>query len=352
MKKGIIVASFGTSYEKTRKLCIESVEEDIRKTFAPIKVERAFTSRIIRAKLKRRDNLDIMTEIEAVEKFKEEGVEDIYIQPLHIIAGHEYAKISSMDGVKLGLPLLSSEEDYKRAVEAVNSKDIEEDALILMGHGTDHEADESYKKLEEEYRRQGYENVYVATVEGEVTIEEILKRIEDIYIQPLHIIAGHEYGKISSMDGVKLGLPLLSSKEDYKRAVEAVNSKAIEADALILMGHGTDHEADESYKKLEEEYKRQGYDNVYVATVEGEVTIEEVLERIQDKDYKKILIQPFMLVAGDHAKNDMASDEDDSWKSILEARGYDVEVNLKGLGEYQAIREIYIDHLRDIMEEA
>lgn len=249
MKKGIIVASFGTSYEKTRRLCIESVEEDIRQAFAPISVERAFTSRIIRHRLKKRDNLDIMTEIEAVDKLKEEGVEDIYIQPLHIIAGHEYGKISSIDGVKLGLPLLSSDEDYKRAVEAVNSKDIDADALILMGHGTDHEADESYKKLEKEYRRQGYENVYVATVEGEITIEDVLKRIED-------------------------------------------------------------------------------------------------------KDYKRVLIQPFMLVAGDHATNDMASDEDDSWKSILESRGYEVEVNLKGLGEYQAIRDIYIDHLRDIMEEA
>lgn len=248
MGKGIIVASFGTSYERTRKLSIESVEDDIRDEFREIPVERAFTSRIIISRLKKRDGLDIFTEKEAVEKYRKDGIEDIYIQPLHIISGHEYEKISSIEGVTVGAPLLTSDEDYKKAVEAVNSKDLDGDVLIFMGHGTNHEADVSYERLEREYRDQGYENVFVATVEGERTIEDVLVEMEE-------------------------------------------------------------------------------------------------------KNYKKIILQPFMLVAGDHATNDMASDEDDSWKTILEAKGYEVETRLKGLGEYQGIRNIYIDHLKDIMEE-
>lgn len=248
MDKGIIVASFGTSYEKTRKLSIESVEEDIKNEFKDIPVERAFTSRIIISRLKKRDGLEILTEQQAVKKYREKGIEDIYIQPLHIISGHEYEKISSIEGVKVGAPLLTSDDDYKKVVEAVNSKDLDGDVLIFMGHGTDHEADLSYERLEREYRDQGYENIFVATVEGERTIED-------------------------------------------------------------------------------------------------------VLAEIKGKKYKKIILQPFMLVAGDHATNDMASDEDDSWKTILEKRGYEVETRLKGLGEYQGVRNIYINHLKDIMGE-
>ena len=117
------------------------------------------------------------------------------------------------------------------------------------------------------------------------------------------------------------------------------------------MGHGSDHDADELYKKLEDSYRENGYNNVYVATVEGEVTIEDVLSNIKENNYKKIVLQPFMLVAGDHAINDMASDEDDSWKSLVSEEGYEVEVRVKGLGEYEGIQDMYVEHLKDLMEE-
>lgn len=248
MEKGIIVASFGTTYEETRRLCIESVEGKIEDAFKEIPTQRAFTSRIIVNRLKKRDDLHILNEIEAVEKFKNDGIEDIYIQPLHIIQGHEYEKVVKL-GQKIGLPLLSSDEDYEKVVDIVNSDDLNE------------------------------------------------------------------------------------------------------GEAIVFMGHGSDHVADESYKKLENIYRKKGYENVYVATVEGADTIEDVLEDIKDKDYKKIILQPFMLVAGDHAINDMASDEDDSWNSIVKDAGYEVEVRVKGLGEYEGIQDMYVEHLRDLMEE-
>lgn len=247
MKKGIIVASFGTSYEETRKLCIESVEEKINRAFEDIECVRAFTSRMIINKLKKRDNLHILTEEEAVEKLKTDGVDKIYIQPLHIITGHEYEKLLNL-GAEVSSPLLTTDKDYEDVVKYVNSSDLEDNT------------------------------------------------------------------------------------------------------ALIFMGHGSDHNADESYEKLQNEYRKQGYDNVYVGTVEGSKTLEDIIEELKEKDYKKVVLQPFMLVAGDHAINDMASDEDDSWKTVLTNEGYEVETRVKGLGEYDKIQDMYVEHLKEIVE--
>ncbi len=248
MKRGIIVASFGTSYEKTRRLCIESIEEKIREEYSEDYVLRAFTSRIIVNKLKKRDNLHILNEKEAVQEMQDRGVENIYIQPLHIIPGHEYEKLLSL-GVNVGKPLLYSDEDYEDIVEG------------------------------------------------------------------LHI------------------------------------SEISEGEALVFMGHGTDHESDKAYKKLEKTYRNRGIEDIFIATVEGGTTLEDIIPRLKKDDIKKVVLAPFMLVAGDHAINDMASDEDDSWKSILEKSGFEVEINLKGLGEYEIIQDIYLRHLRELMEE-
>ena len=113
------------------------------------------------------------------------------------------------------------------------------------------------------------------------------------------------------------------------------------------MGHGSDHIADEAYEKLETTFRENGYSNVYVATVEGSRTLEDVIENLENTS--KVELRPFMLVAGDHAINDMASDDEDSWKSILQTKGYDVSVELKGLGEFKKIRDIFIEHLEDII---
>lgn len=248
MKRGIIVASFGTSYEKTRELCIESIENKIKEKYKEDYVIRAFTSRMIIRKLKRRDNLHIFNEKEAMEHIKSKGIENIYIQPLHIIKGHEYEKLLSQ-GVKVGKPLLNSDEDYNTIVE-----------------------------------------------------------------------------------GLDLGI----LRED---------------EAVVFMGHGSDHEADESYDKLQQVYRLKGIDNVFIGTVEGSITIEKIVEELLKKSVKKVKLMPFMLVAGDHAINDMASDEKDSWKSILESKGFEVEVNLKGLGQYELIQNLYLKHLEELMEE-
>ena len=99
------------------------------------------------------------------------------------------------------------------------------------------------------------------------------------------------------------------------------------------------------YAKLQEKMTAAGYENYYIGTVEAEPTLEDLLTAIKEKGvYTKVVLEPLMVVAGDHANNDMAGDEDDSWKSQFEAEGYEVECILKGLGELPAIQDIYVAH--------
>lgn len=182
--------------------------------------------------------------------------------------------------------------------------------------------------------------------------------IREIYIQPSLIIEGHEYDKINRevkefLDKnseeeyiIKVGLPLLSSDKDYEDTVDALNLS--NENPIVYMGHGSDHIADSAYEKIEKVMRDKGFNQVYVATVEGAIEIEDVVEKI-DENIKSVVLRPFMLVAGDHATNDMASDEDDSWKTILENAGIEAKPELVGLGELEAIRNIFLSHLKDII---
>ena len=116
--------------------------------------------------------------------------------------------------------------------------------------------------------------------------------------------------------------------------------------ALVLMGHGTEHYANTVYAALDYRFKDMGYENVIVATVEGYPEIDQALNQLEKSDAKKVVIAPFMIVAGDHAKNDMAGEEADSWKNVIGAKGYKVETVLKGLGEYESIRRLFVEHIK------
>lgn len=250
MKKGIIVTSFGTTYKETRELCIDSIENRIKDEFKDSLVLRAFTSRMVINKLKKRDNYHVDNPTQALEKMKENGIMDIFIQPLLIIEGIEY--------------------------------------------------------------------------------EKILREARDF------IKENHDCNII-------IGKPLLSFESDYDKTVEAL---ALDKNPLVYMGHGSDHKMDISYKKLEDNMRNKGYKDVFVGTVEGEKTIEEIIVELKERSIDKVDLKPFMLVAGDHATNDMASDEDDSWKSILNKNGIEANVEIKGLGQIKEIQDIFIEHLR------
>lgn len=183
----------------------------------------------------------------------------------------------------------------------------------------------------------------------------------EVVVQSLHIICGEEYNKLKNMveqykdkfDKISLGRPLLTYIDDYRETVQAVKQdlEVIDIDeAIVFMGHGTEHESHSAYPAIEYMFRDYGI-NAYVGTVEGYPELEQVIKKLKEKNVKTIDLMPFMLVAGDHAINDMASDEEDSWKTILEKEGFKVKVHLKGLGENPYIQDKFKNHALDCMKE-
>ena len=112
------------------------------------------------------------------------------------------------------------------------------------------------------------------------------------------------------------------------------------------MGHGTEADSNSVYQKMQDLLTADGFKNYYVGTVEAAPSVDDVLAKVQAGDYERVILEPLMVVAGDHANNDMAGDEADSWKSVFEGAGYEVKCLVRGLGENEAIRQIYIDHAK------
>lgn len=195
------------------------------------------------------------------------------------------------------------------------------------------------------------------------TPEEALQKLQDegfseVIVQPLHVIPGAEFHDVvqivntykSAFDSIRLGMPLLAATEDYVATIEALTSQFPELqddEAVVFMGHGTHHPANASYAALQEVFENQGLSNVFMGTVEGYPALDHVIAHLQVQQIKKVTLMPFMLVAGDHAQNDMAGDEEDSWKMILKKEGFVVDTYLHGLGENPAIQDLYVKHVQD-----
>lgn len=179
-------------------------------------------------------------------------------------------------------------------------------------------------------------------------VEKLRATCDEIYMIPLHILRGFEYEKLEAIHDVKIGKPLLETESDIKYFADNIKF-ADKDEAVILMGHGTEHQVDWVYEALEKAYHNIGYDKLFVGTVEGERTIEHIIPTLKEKGITKVILRPMMLVAGDHAKNDMAGDDDDSWKSILEREGIEVDARLIGLGEEYAVREMYYNNLKELL---
>ena len=117
-------------------------------------------------------------------------------------------------------------------------------------------------------------------------------------------------------------------------------------EVLVLMGHGTTHYANSIYAALDYTFKDKGYENIFLGTVEAYPTMESLLRMVKAYEPSKVVLAPFMIVAGDHAKNDMAGDDPESWYSQFKAAGYEVEPVVNGLGEYSGIRKLLVEHLQ------
>jgi len=183
----------------------------------------------------------------------------------------------------------------------------------------------------------------------------------EVLAQPLHILNGTEYHQVlvelkpyaAKFVRLSIGSPLLTDLDDYLSVVEALRPElpvCSPGEAVVLMGHGSRHPANAAYCQLDMVFKDEGMAHVHLATVEGYPPLEVVIRRLEAERIQKVTLLPFMLVAGDHALNDMAGDEPDSWKSILQNKGYAVDIRLTGLGEIQSIRQMYVAHARAALE--
>lgn len=182
-------------------------------------------------------------------------------------------------------------------------------------------------------------------------------------VQSLHTITGAEFHELlrnahlfgemaEGFDRILVGNPLLTTEEDMERVTEAllqnVPKERKAEDAVVLMGHGTHHPSNAFYAALMFHLQRKD-PNVFLGTVEGTPDIVDIKNMLRDRGIKKAFLMPFMSVAGDHARNDMAGDEEDSWKSILTRSGIECVPILKGTAEFENIVGIWVDHLRRVM---
>lgn len=220
-------------------------------------------------------------------------------------------------------------------------------------------------------------------------VEQALERavkngVKDLVVQPTHLMHGAEYDELmesvaaykDKFTSVKVGEPLLgevgrdasvinADKEAVAKAVVAETIKeagfsdanaAKEAKtAFVFLGHGTSHTAKVSYSQMQTQMKELGYDNMFIGTVEGEpeeTSCEEVIQAVSEAGYEKVVLRPLMVVAGDHANNDMAGEDEESWASMFKASGKftTVDSQISGLGAIEAIQQIYVAHTAAAMQ--
>ena len=214
-------------------------------------------------------------------------------------------------------------------------------------------------------------------------MEQALERavangVKQLVVQPTHLMHGAEYDEMcdaidkvrDKFESVEIAEPMLgevgsdaavinADKEAVAKAVVAAalsesgyesTAAAKEAGvAYVLMGHGTAHVAKVTYSQMATQMDKLGYENVFIGTVEGEpedTSCEAVIAAVKEAGYTTVVLRPLMVVAGDHANNDMAGDEDDSWKSTFEKAGYTVDCQVEGLGQLEAIQQLFVEHAK------
>ena len=257
-EKELLVVSFGTSFNDSRRLTIGAIEKALQEAYPDWSVRRAFTSQIIIDHLAKRDGEIIDNVHDALERAIRNGVKILVVQPTHLMDGFEY-------------------NDLKKELAAY----------------------------------------------------------------------------ADAFDQIVLGDALLTIDRDFDMVAEAIVEATAAYDdgetAVCFMGHGTEAASNGVYAKMQTVLSEAGCEHYYIGTVEAEPSVEDVLESVKAGSYKRAVLRPLMIVAGDHANNDMAGDEADSWKSVFEAAGYEVSCVVEGLGQLPAIRQLIVEHAGEAM---
>ena len=186
--KAILVVSFGTSYEETRKKTIDQIEQDMAEAFPDYEIYRAWTSGMIRAKLLKRDGIRIYDVREALEAMAADGIKEVVVQPTHVINGIENDQMKAdvaayadrFTRIGIGTPVLTTAEDSKCVIDAIVKElhPAADEALVLMGHGTEHYADAVYAALDYQFKDLDHSNIFMGTVEGYPTLESVRRLVK------------------------------------------------------------------------------------------------------------------------------------------------------------------------------
>lgn len=191
----------------------------------------------------------------------------------------------------------------------------------------------------------------------EVLEELAASSYDEVYVQPTVLMMGLEYEKISSVvntyktkfDKIKLCRPMIYTSDDYMKLIEAlVFEYEITEDpekAYVFMGHGSAHPSEAIYAALDHRFKHAGFSNVYVTAIEGYPDLDVILPDLRAQGPKEVIVMPLLIVAGEHAINDMVGPGDDSLKSRLLAEGYGVTAIVRGLGEISSVRTLIFEHI-------
>ena len=295
--------------------------------------------------------------------------------------GKEDKDVTELVGQTDEVAVEDDEENYETGDASLddprNQDEIGDSELLVVSFGTSYNDNRRLtigaieSKLAESFPelsvRRGFTSQiiidHIKERDGEVidNVKEALDRavannVKTLVVQPTHIMDGYEYNELvdevakysDAFEKVAIGKPLLSEDEDYDVLVKAITESAAEYDdgetAICFMGHGTSADSNSVYTKLQDKLVEAGYENYYIGTVEAKPGLEDVLASVKKGNYKKVVLEPLMIVAGDHANNDMAGDEEGSWKNEFEAEGYEVKCIIRGLGELPEIQDIFVKH--------
>ena len=260
-EKELLVVSFGTSYNDSRRLTIGAIETALAEAFPDWSVRRAFTSQIIIDRVRERDGVEIDNVKAALDRAVDNGVKTLVVQPTHLMDGLEYTDL----------------------------------------------------------------------------VDELAQYTD-------------------AFEHIAVGAPLLTSDGDFQAVADAITQATAQYDdgdtAICFMGHGTEAESNRIYGEMQQVLEAAGHDLYYVGTVEAEPTLEDVLAGVKDSGAHRVVLQPLMIVAGDHANNDMAGSDEDSWLSQFNASGAfeSVDCQIAGLGEVPSIQELYVAHTKSALD--
>ena len=313
----LLAVSFGTSFADTREKTIGAIEKCIEKRHPDCTVQRCFTSRFIRKKLLERDGLIVAGPEDAIREAKEKGIRELFVQPLYLMHGTEHRRLMELlreaepffDRISVGKPLLCDDSDFLVIADAILHHlpvETEDTAVVLMGHGNE-------------------KNKKTAARNLRITDSKFL----DAEKVPAALVTETEKVPDPKYPDSKARITNPPDSKDEEES-DAKRERDIEDNAVFGI--------------LQDTLRKRGADNYYIATVEGEPELEDILPQICGKGFKKIILAPFMVVSGDHARNDLAGDREDSWKSIFLKKGFEVETVLCGIGEWEEVQELFAAH--------